>query len=239
MARYWLIMAAAGSGRRMASTVPKQYLQIMGKTVLEHSLDRLLSLPLVAGGVLVLAPDDQHWESLNYRPDKPLWLARGGDERAQSVFNGLQALATRAAEDDWVMVHDAARPCVRQADLIHLCESIRNDPVGGLLAVPVKDTLKQGDAALRVITTVDRSTLWQAQTPQVFRLSVLRQALNTALQQGSLVTDEASAIERLGLPVRLVAGHYDNIKITTQEDILLAEFYLSRQDVAAEPTLTG
>lgn len=232
-------MAAAGSGRRMAADIPKQYLRVVGKTVLEHSLDRVLALPVIAGGVLVLAPGDRRWAALNYRSDKPLWLAGGGGERAQSVYNGLQALAAHAAEDDWVLVHDAARPCVRQADLIRLCETIASDPVGGLLAVPVKDTLKQSNADFRVAATIDRNQLWQAQTPQAFRLAILRQALSATLQQGRLVTDEASAVEYLGLAARLVPGHDDNIKITTQEDILLAEFYLNRQDVANEPTFTG
>ena len=222
-------MAAAGSGRRMTTTVPKQYLRVLGKTVLQHSLDQLLSLPAIVGGVLVLAPDDRYWSNLAYQSAKPLWIAQGGQERLESVFNGVSLLASQAADDNWVLVHDAARPCVRQADLIRLCETVTNDPVGGLLAVAVKDTLKQGNADDRVMMSVDRSQLWQAQTPQIFRLGLLQKALSAALQQGNAVTDEAGAIEQLGLSARLVPGHYDNIKITTPEDLLLAEFYLSRR----------
>jgi len=229
VAQYWALIAAAGSGRRMAAVQPKQYLRLLGKTVLEHSLDRLLALPRITGATLVLSADDDYWDALDYRPLKPLWRAEGGRERVHSVFKGLQQLAEYAAADDWVLVHDAARPCVRPADLEHLCDTLADDAVGGLLAVPVKDTLKQSDAQACVTTTLDRSALWHAQTPQMFRLGLLRQALAKVLQQGEIVTDEAGAVERLGQHVRLVAGHYDNIKITTREDLLLAEYFLSQQ----------
>ena len=229
MPKHWLLLAAAGSGHRMVAERPKQYLSIHGKTVIEHSLDKLLSLSAIAGGVVVLAAEDRYWPSLAYRCDKPLWLTTGGAERCQSVYNGLLILAEHAAPGDWVVVHDAARPCVRRSDIENLLNALQDDPVGGLLAVPVKDTLKRADHEQRISATEDRDRLWQAQTPQVFRLQILQDALGIALRQGKIVTDEATAIENVGLTPRLVQGHYDNVKITTPEDLVLAEFYMRQQ----------
>lgn len=226
MTRYWLVLAAAGSGRRLGAERPKQYLHLAGRSILEHSLDRLLILPAIQGGVVVLAPGDFHFAALNYETDKPLWLATGGAERCQSVLNGLRALEGRATKDDWILVHDAARPCVRRDDLERLVSELADDPVGGLLAVPVRDTLKRADAVDRILATEPREGLWQAQTPQMFRYGVLRRALQASLEAGRLVTDEAAAVEALGLKPRLIAGHYDNLKITTAEDLVLAEQYL-------------
>jgi 2-C-methyl-D-erythritol 4-phosphate cytidylyltransferase len=155
--------------------------------------------------------------------------APGGVERAESVANALTVLRERAADGDWVLVHDAARPCVRREDLVKLIAELRDDPVGGLLAVPVRDTMKQADAEQRCAATVDRSRLWHALTPQMFRLGALRAALRAALAAGVTVTDDASAMERVGLRPRLVEGHADNLKITRPEDLALAEFHLRQQ----------
>lgn len=229
MARYWALVAAAGSGQRMGGERPKQYLRLAGRCILEHSLDKLLALPMVAGVVVVLAAADDHWPALRYRTHRPLLTAVGGRERCQSIANGLQALAELAAADDWVLVHDAARPCVRRSDLERLVTSLTDDPVGGLLAVPVRDTLKRADASGRVQSTEPRSGLWHAQTPQLFRYALLREALAAALAAGHTVTDEAAALEALGYSPRLVEGHYDNLKITTPEDLILAERYLQQE----------
>lgn len=226
MTGHWLVLAAAGAGRRLGAASPKQYLCLAGRSILEHSLDRLLALPAIRGGVVVLAADDSRFSALNYTADKPLWRAEGGAERCQSVLNGLLALDGRAAEDDWILVHDAARPCVRPADLARLVNELIDDPVGGLLAVPVRDTLKRADAQGRIVATEPRDAFWQAQTPQMFRYGVLRRALQASITAGRPVTDEAAAVEALGLRPRLITGHYDNLKITTAEDLLLAEYYL-------------
>lgn len=235
MAGHWLVLAAAGAGRRMGADRPKQYLRLAGRSVLEHSLDRLLALPVVRGAVVVLAADDTGFASLNYASHKPLWRAEGGAERCRSVLNGLLALDGQAAEDDWVLVHDAARPCVRPADLERLVNELADDPVGGLLAVPVRDTLKRADASGRVVATEARDALWQAQTPQMFRYGVLRQALQSGIAAKHPITDEAAAVEALGLRPRLIIGHYDNLKITTAEDLVLAEHCLHQEYGHREP----
>ncbi|WJW76597.1 2-C-methyl-D-erythritol 4-phosphate cytidylyltransferase [Thiohalobacter sp. IOR34] len=229
MARYWAMVPAAGVGRRMAADRPKQYLTLGDRTVLEHSLDALYACRRIAAVVVARADDDPYWDGLSLNYDRPLWQAPGGAERCDSVRNGLAVLAEHAHDDDWVLVHDAARPCLRQEDLQKLMDSLRDHPVGGLLAVPVRDTMKQADAANQVALTLDRSQLWHALTPQMFRFDALRAALARAEARGEAVTDEASAMELAGGHPQLVEGHADNIKITRPEDLALAEFYLQRQ----------
>lgn len=213
----------------MGAARPKQYLPLAGKTVLEWTLERLCAQPQLQGLMVALAPDDAHWESLEMDCALPLWCVDGGAERCHSVLNALHALADRAAPDDWVLVHDAARPCVRNSDIDRLIESGRHHGVGALLAIPVRDTMKRCDASGTVSETVSREHLWLALTPQMFRLGALRQALGDAIAGAVLVTDEASAMERAGLSPRVVPGHSDNIKITRPEDLALAQFYLQQQ----------
>ena len=215
---------------RMGATVPKQYLPLAGRTVIEHSLARLAALPGVAGLVVALAADDPYWSTLKLQLDVPVQRVTGGTERCHSVLAALTWLLGVADAHDWVLVHDAARPCVRHADLQRLLDTLIDDPVGGLLAIPARDTKKRADASGRVLQTVDRTDLWKAQTPQMFRLGALREALSSAIAAGKLVTDEASAMEQAGLMPRLVEGHSDNIKITRPEDLVLAEFYIRQQD---------
>jgi 2-C-methyl-D-erythritol 4-phosphate cytidylyltransferase len=220
----WVIVPAAGSGRRMgAGGVPKQYLPLAGRTVLEWSLRAFLGRGDCRAIVVVLAADDERWSGLSVAQDPRVLVARGGEERADSVRAGLEALATRAADEDWVLVHDAARPCLRDEELARLIEVLSDDPVGGLLAVPVVDTLKRGDDADRVRETVPRTSLWRAATPQMFRCGLLRRALAAAAAGRMSVTDESQAIEALGLQPRLVAGDADNIKITVVDDRARAE----------------
>lgn len=229
--RFWALIPAAGIGRRMGSDVPKQYLPLGGKTVLEHTLDALASQPAIDGLVLVLSADDPRAPTF---PDqvqgKSLMLATGGAERSDSVLNGLQWLGGQADDQDWVLVHDAARPCLRREDLDRLLETLRDHPVGGLLAVPVRDTMKRGDTRHVVRETVNRDGLWHALTPQMFRLGPLREALRAARDQGLPVTDDASAMELAGHAPLLVEGHGDNLKITRPEDLALAEFHLRQQE---------
>jgi 2-C-methyl-D-erythritol 4-phosphate cytidylyltransferase len=227
--RYWAALPAAGTGSRLGAGVPKQYLQLRGRAILHWSLERLQSHPLVEGVVVALAPGDQHWRRLGVT-DAKVRTTDGGAERCHSVLNCLRMLAGEAAPDDWVLVHDAARPCVRHSDIDALIEAVRAHPVGGILALPVRDTLKRSDAAHAITETVDRRDLWQAMTPQLFRIGALSAALQSAIASGRMVTDEAQAMEFRGLRPLLVRGHADNIKITHADDLALAELYLAQQE---------
>ncbi len=232
-ARHWALVPAAGAGRRMGSTVPKQYLPLLGRPVIAHALTILLDHPRIDGVVVAIDARDEWWPTVVADLDaaKPLLSARGGAERCHSVLNGLETLRERATPKDWVLVHDAARPCLTPTDLDRLLDELADDPVGGLLAAPVRDTLKQADLAGRIAATVDRSRLWHALTPQMFRLGMLHDALRAALARGLLVTDEAAAMEAAGFAPRLIEGRADNLKITRPEDLALAEFFLSRRPV--------
>lgn len=214
----------------MGSTIPKQYLPLAGRPVIAWTLDTLLRHPRIDGLVVAIGGEDEWWPEVaaSLAAIKPLRVVTGGAERCHSVLNGLEALRQHADLTDWVLVHDAARPCLAVADLDRLMNELADDPVGGLLAAPVRDTLKQADSAGRVATTIDRSRLWHALTPQMFRLGQLRDALNAALADGLLVTDEAAAMEAAGFAPRLIEGRADNVKITRPEDLALAEFYLTR-----------
>ncbi len=235
---YWAIVPAAGIGSRMGSSRPKQYLRLRDKPILQHTLERL-NLAQIAGIVVCVAEDDPYWETLTL--PRPVIRVSGGAERCHSVLNGLQALQPHAEPEDWVLVHDAARPCVRQADIETLMTQLAHHPVGGLLAVPVRDTMKRTHInisnsqsvreanQLEVVETVSREGLWHALTPQMFRLEALSNALQSVLSGGELVTDDAQAMEKLGLRPVLIEGHADNIKITHPQDLNLAELYLQQQ----------
>jgi 2-C-methyl-D-erythritol 4-phosphate cytidylyltransferase len=222
--RYFLVIPAAGSGRRFSSQVPKQYAVLAGSTVVEHALSTFEADPDCAGIVIALAADDAQWPAVAARLSNRVETAQGGEQRAHSVRNALRALVGRAQDDDWIMVHDAARPCFSAADLATLKRELASHAAGGLLAVPLADTLKRaGDAEpAEVAATLDRSGLWRAATPQVFRFGVLLRALEAALAAGRVPTDEAQAVEWAGHRPRLVAGRADNIKVTTADDLGLA-----------------
>lgn len=227
--KMWAIVPAAGIGSRMASDRPKQYLPLLGKTVIEHSVEPLLSHPSIASVYIPLAEHDTYWSGLGLASHPSVVTINGGKERADSVLNGLQAIASKAADDDWVLVHDAARPCLRRESLQTLVDELQGEAVGGILANPVHDTLKKVGTDNCIVKTVDRQVLWQAQTPQMFRFSLLRSSLEQALKAGTQITDEASALEWSGHSAKVVAGPSDNIKITRPEDLALAEFILQRQ----------
>jgi len=231
--RHWAVVPAAGVGRRMGSGVPKQYLPLAGKAVIAHTVERLCAHPAVSGAVVVLAAEDRWWADLEVAGRTEVLCAEGGAERCHSVLSGLARLAGRAAADDWVLVHDAVRPCLRAADLERLVQALEADPVGGLLGLPVRDTMKRADERGAVRETVSREGLWHALTPQMFRLGVLRGALEGALAEGRVVTDEAQAVELTGAVPRMVEGHPDNIKITRREDLALAELLLRVQGTSA------
>ena len=224
----WAVIPAAGRGSRFGGRTPKQYLSIHGKTVLEHSLRPFCEHPAVKGVVVATAADDAYWPTLAVAGHARVRHVVGGKERCHSVLNGLRGLPEDAAEEDWVLAHDAARPCVRPADIDALLRELRAHPVGGALAMPVRDTMKRTNPQAEVTETVERELLWHALTPQMFRLGMLRTALQDALDNGRLATDETQAIELRGLRPKLVACGAHNIKITRAEDLPLAEFYLRR-----------
>lgn len=222
MPRHYALVPAAGSGARFGSEVPKQYLELAGRPLIYHALAALCQCERIERVWVVLAPDDEWWRSYDWSDlgGKLETVFCGGTTRAQSVANGVAACAL--ADEDWLLVHDAARPCLSQAMLAALCDELADDPVGGLLAVPVADTLKHADAAQRVAATEARDGLWQAQTPQMFRYGVLLKALGAC----PAVTDEASAVEAAGLRPRLVRADASNLKVTYPADLLLAQLIL-------------
>lgn len=207
----------------MGAQIPKQYLSLRGRPLLEHTLDCFLQRPDMIAVVLVLASGDTRWRGLAGSDSPRLLRAPGGATRSESVYQGLLALSGRAADEDWVLVHDAARPCLCQEDIDRLLGALSADSRGGLLAVAVQDTLKREDGRQCVSATVERRGLWRALTPQAFRLGPLRAALAAARAADQPVTDEAMAMERQGVSPRLVPGQPDNIKVTCEEDLRLAE----------------
>jgi 2-C-methyl-D-erythritol 4-phosphate cytidylyltransferase len=225
----WAVLPAAGSGRRFGGELPKQYVMLAGRFLLEHSLRAVLDHDDVDGAVVVLAADDPHWPGWRELGGKPVLSCVGGSERADSVLAGLAALPASLSDDQWVLVHDAARPCLHRDDLANLLLLGQGDPVGALLAAPVRDTLKRADESGHSRGTEPREALWRALTPQLFRRGGLTRALEAALRAGVRVTDEAMAMERLGLSPRLVEGREDNLKVTTPADLQLAEFLLARR----------
>ena len=225
MPRYFALVPAAGSGSRVGDPVPKQYLKLAGASVLDHALRSLAGDARIARVFVVLSPGDTHFRAAPHGERvQPLYC--GGQTRAASVYNGLVAVRDAVRGDDWVLVHDAARPCLSAAALDRLMTTVGEDDAGGLLAIPVADTLKRADGEGRVESTEPREGLWRAQTPQMFRYGFLVEALRRS--GASSVTDEASAIERIGLKPRLVMGDARNLKVTYAEDLELAGLILGR-----------
>jgi 2-C-methyl-D-erythritol 4-phosphate cytidylyltransferase len=220
--RRWAIVPAAGRGQRFGGRVPKQYTPLSGRPMLSWTLHALLAEPSIRGVMVALAPGDRRWTRIPESRDARVRSCLGGAQREASVRLALDALQDRARDADWVLVHDAARPCLRRSDLQTLLREVGDDPVGGLLAAPVSDTLKAADATGRAARTVERDGLWRALTPQMFRYGLLRRALALCAERQRAVTDEASAIEAIGLRPRLVRGNNDNIKVTSAEDAALA-----------------
>ncbi|MCK9531153.1 MAG: 2-C-methyl-D-erythritol 4-phosphate cytidylyltransferase [Gammaproteobacteria bacterium] len=214
----------------MGGNIPKQYLPLAGRAVIEHTLMRITAHPRIAATVIAISPGDDYWPELASRfQSAALHVTEGGTERCHSVLNALEYLTTLAHEQDWVLVHDAARPCIRAADIERLVHTLLDHPIGGLLGLPLTDTVKRADARDEVLQTVSREGLWRALTPQMFRLGPLREALRDALAADRLVTDEAAAMELAGHRPRMVEGQADNIKITRPGDLALAELYLQLQ----------
>ncbi len=224
----WAVIPASGVGKRMQADRPKQYLRLSDKTILQHTLERLLSHPEINGAVLVLGEEDPFWERLLFTTDKPLLICHGGAQRQHSVYNGLLALHQHTNADPLVLIHDAVRPFVAHDDLSRLINLASSQPDGALLAAPVADTLKLADDLAQVIQTQDRHNLWRALTPQAFRLSIILAALKSAIDQDLEITDDASAMELAGYHPQLVSSSTVNFKITTADDLLLARYIVQR-----------
>lgn len=226
--KLWAIIPAAGSGSRFSKTALKQYQMIGQKTVLEHTVSRLNQLPL-AGYVLALGANDDVARNLAFPHLDKAHFCEGGTERVDSVLNALDYLLNIAADHDWVCVHDAARPCVTKESLWQLFNTATEFNTAAILAIPVRDTLKRVALAQNIQETVDRSQLWQAQTPQIAKLGILRKAIEQAQAAQVLITDEASALEFIGEKVQVVQGRSDNLKITYSDDLELARLILATQ----------
>ena len=226
MTEFHALVPAAGSGARMGQELPKQYLPLAGQPMIAHALNILCASPDISTVFVVLAPGDELFHNHDWSRfgDKLQTLYCGGELRSDTVRNGL--IASELEPDDWVLVHDAARPCLTQAHLARLIADLRNDEVGGILAIPAADTLKRADEHQRILRTENREQLWQAQTPQMFRAGLLAQAL----QQAGSFTDESSAVEALGLQPKLVIGDTSNFKVTYPQDMLLAELLLTQRE---------
>lgn len=227
MQTFTAVVPAAGRGSRMQANMPKQYLPLGDKTIIEHTLTRLLAHPQIEKIVVVIAADDHYFSSLPLASHPKIEVTIGGPERAISVLNGLSCVET-----DWVLVHDAARPCITLADLDALLVAAEHGEDGAILAVPVKDTMKRADTSNRIEQTVERGHLWHALTPQMFPTQQLADAIDAGLVQSIVLTDEASAMELAGFKPLLVAGRADNIKVTRPEDLALAAFILQQQERA-------
>ena len=223
----WAVVPAAGVGKRMQADRPKQYLPLAGATVIEQTLSRLLESGAFQAVSVAISSEDPYWPELAISKHPNVITAPGGKERADSVLSALKALREKAAENDWVLVHDAARPCLTASDIHLQIATLNNDPVGGILALSSHDTLKhvEGDT---ITATIDRKHVWRALTPQMFRYGMLRDALQRT-EGNPAITDEASALELLGYQPKIVEGRPDNIKITRPEDLALAQFYMEQQ----------
>ena len=233
--RFWVVIPASGVGARMQADRPKQYLKLLGKTVLEHTLACFTQRDDIVGIVVGVSAEDPYWSPLSIPEASPIPIYRvdGGEERCHTVLNALAALRDHyhAADNDWVFVHDAARPCLSQTDINALIASQPNNTVGSILAMPVRDTMKREASTSGTIShTEDRVGMWRALTPQMFPLGHLYQALSRALVEGAVITDEASALEYYGENPHLVEGAASNIKITRPADMALAEFFLANKN---------
>jgi len=226
-AKFWAVVPAAGVGKRMQADRPKQYLPLLGKTVLEQTLTRLLQADVFSAIAVAISKEDPYWPELEIASNEKVITAAGGKERADSVLSALKSLREQTSDDDWVLVHDAARPCLTSLDIHLLIDTLKDDDVGGILALSSHDTLKNVNG-LNITKTIDRSVIWRALTPQMFRYGMLKRALEEA-EGNPAVTDEASALEMQGLQPKIVEGRPDNIKITRPEDLALAQFYMEQQ----------
>ncbi len=226
---YFLIVPASGVGTRMGSSTPKQYLRLEnGLTIIDQCLKTLLEIKLISGFVVALSSTDSFFQSSHfYNHSKILAIAEGGKERFNSVLSALNSLNKTAQPNDWVLVHDSVRPCIKKSDIEKLIREVSNDSIGGILATSAIDTVKEKNAS-GSIKTIDRKKLYMAQTPQMFRFGILKEAIESAIRMGGRITDESEAIEKLGHSVKIIGGSSSNIKITAKDDIDLANYFLKK-----------
>ena len=226
----WAVIPAAGIGERVGASIPKQYLNIANKTILEHSIFPFIENSRVAGITIALNSQDKHFATLDsISASRKIQTVQGGATRAHSVLNALDGLRDQISEDDFVLVHDAARPCLSMADLDKLIDACLGHEVGGILAGRVADTIKQVDSG-EIVNTLNRENIWHAYTPQMFKLGMLKTAIQQALNNNIEITDEASAIEYIGCQPCVVEGNARNIKVTTAEDVSLAKMFMSAEN---------
>ncbi len=228
--KYWAIVPAAGLGQRFGADIPKQFHQLNGALVAQHTLSRLLSLPIIEAIVAPCDVSSGYWSKVAACNDSRVQLVPGGEQRAYSVLNGLAAIESKAEDNDWVLVHDMARPCITPTNIAQLIAELAEHRVGGILAAPVNDTLKRVAADKRITSTVNRAEYWAAQTPQMFRFGLLKKSIQSMLDSNQLPSDEAAAIEYSGLQPLVVEGRQDNIKITRREDLVIAEAIMKNQE---------
>ena len=231
--KIWAIVPAAGIGSRVGSSIPKQYIRVNGLSIIEHTLKKLAGCKEISKVIVALSKTDEYFINLSTVHAYPIHIVEGGVERSDSVLSGLEYLKTIAADDDWVLVHDAARPCVLLEDINSLISKLKKHKVGGILGLPVRDTMKRvsnSNMQCKIQSTVERENLWHALTPQMFRIGTLYSALVECKKNNLVITDEASAIEQVGLKPEMVEGRACNIKITQADDLQLAAFYLGQQE---------
>lgn len=224
--QYYVIIPAAGEGKRFSKSLPKQYWQLKGRPVLSHVLEFFLGFSFVEKIMIALRQDDTYWDQIAFSQEPRVFSIIGGKERFLSVLQALSSLQNEINAEDWVLVHDACRPCLKKEDFLRLLNTLKEDSTGGILGVPLRDTLKRVDPQQNILETSDRQALWQAQTPQMFRYGILYDAMKTAAKQRLSITDEAMALEYMGYLPKIVLGSTSNIKITWPEDLLLAEAIL-------------
>ncbi len=232
--KIWAIIPAAGIGSRVGAAMPKQYIRVNGRSVIEHTLDKLAACNVFTKIIVALSADDEYFINLSTVKGHPIQIVEGGAERSDSVLSALEYLKTIADENDWVLVHDAARPCVPVDDVMRLIAKLKTHEVGGILGLPVRDTMKRvssNKSSQEIQLTENRENLWHALTPQMFRIGILHKALIECQNKKIVVTDEASAIEQIGLKPVMVEGRSCNIKITQPDDLQLAAFYLGQQEL--------
>jgi 2-C-methyl-D-erythritol 4-phosphate cytidylyltransferase len=226
-AKYWVVIPAAGVGSRMGVDKPKQYISINDKTIIEHTINCFIDREEIEKIVVAISKEDEFWPTLSISNHDKIIVAPGGEERYQSVLNSLQILSSKAEANDWVLVHDAARPCLNQSAIDRLIIELRTHDVGGILALPCRDTMKRANETGEIDKTVERESLWHAQTPQMFKYEKLLTAIEDALRKEIVVTDESMAMERLGYKPILVHGHQENIKLTHKDDLQHLKLYLN------------
>ena len=224
--KYWVVIPAAGIGRRMGSNVPKQYVSVNGKTIVEHTIDNFIGRKEIENICIAISESDKHWPALPISKNKKIITTIGGSERYESVYNALCALKDKANDDDWVLVHDAVRPCLKKSIIDRLITDISSNDVGGILALPCFETMKKVNNNRHIEETINREIIWRAQTPQVFKYKKLLLAIEKAINENIHITDEAMAMELLNYKPIVIMGDEKNIKITHQIDLKHLELFL-------------